>query len=408
MKQYMVDAYEREMNLLPIVIDIEMRGVRLDPEIEDIQAHWQDTFDKGDERLKEIGGPGAEPGKKSMFNALITKGLIDKSKLQYTAKGNARFGREFLELYVDNEELKTILRTRSKLQKALGTYINPWAESARLYNGRFYPYFSQTRNDTGSGTRTGRFSSDLQQIPRVTDEGLPNLRSLIQPEVGHALIKRDFNGQELRVAAHYAEGNILQAYIDDPKLDVHQFVQDMIKDRAGIEVGRVEAKTMNFLKLYGGGALLLASKLNITEGKARAFYAAYDAAIPEFKQLMIDVEKQVRKGIKLRTWGGRTYDVEPSSNHREYYYKLGNVLIQGSSADMTKEAMIRYQNHPERQGEMILTVHDEIVVSCPKEAIKSEMAILKWAMDDIPGWDVPLRSEGKVGINFGEMHDYED
>jgi DNA polymerase-1 len=97
-----------------------------------------------------------------------------------------------------------------------------------------------------------------------------------------------------------------------------------------------------------------------------------------------------------------------NGRRREFYYKLGNVLIQGSSADLTKEAMNRYYYHPDRQGRIVLVVHDEIVVSCPKETYQKEMELLRWAMDDVEGWDVPLRSEGKIGTNFGDMTKYED
>ena len=219
-------------------------------------------------------------------------------------------------------------------------------------------------------------------------------------------------GQELRVTAHYAEGNILSAYQANPKLDVHTWVQKFILDATGISLNRVVTKTISFLKLYGGGPGKLAVMLNISDEEARQFFAAYDAALPEFKQLMKDIETVSRRGQKIRTWGGRLYDVEPAihvnGRRKEFYYKLGNILIQGSSADMTKEAMVRYHNHPERTGRIMLVVHDEIVCSCPEDKLDHELKVLKESMDDILGWDVPLRSEGKYGPNFGEMQAYDD
>ena len=85
-----------------------------------------------------------------------------------------------------------------------------------------------------------------------------------------------------------------------------------------------------------------------------------------------------------------------------------NLLIQGSSADMTKEAMIRYYNHPDRKGDIAVQVHDEIVLEVLDEYIDNDMAILKWAMDDIPGWDVPLMSDGEVGKNLYDMEKYDE
>jgi DNA polymerase I-like protein with 3'-5' exonuclease and polymerase domains len=154
-------------------------------------------------------------------------------------------------------------------------------------------------------------------------------------------------------------------------------------------------------------------QINCTLDEAKGFFSAYDKALPEFKQLSIDVEKSVRSGVKIRTWGGRLYDVEPpfilpNGKVLEKYYKLSNTLIQGSSADMTKAAMIRYDAHPERKGNLILQVHDELVASVKHEHLHTEMAILRWAMEEQPNWDVPIRSSGEWGHNYGEMKKYED
>ena len=414
MRRNMHDAYRTEMSLMPILSEMEYVGVRVHPGILNIQKYWQSKFDDGEAFLKLV-CDGVKPGTKAWFNAARRKGLINEAKIQYTEKGNPRYGREFLPSLIDDEELRSVLSTRSKLQKALGTYVNVYAESFVKYEGRFHPYFSQTRDYDERGTTTGRMSSNLQQLPRVADKSHdpPNLRSLIWPDANQALIKRDFSGQELRVAAEYAKGSILAEYIKNPKLDVHLMVADLIYQLTGVKLDRSMTKTMNFLKLYGGGAKLLAEKMHIDVDSAKQFFKYYDIAFPEFKTLMDNIESQVKSGTLLRTWGGRLYDVEATSLSKfgkltDNYYKLGNLLIQGSSADMTTEACIRYYRHPERKGRLMLVVHDELVVTVAEQHVKSEMEILKWAMDEIPGWGVPLSSDGKIGPNFGEMVTYED
>jgi DNA polymerase-1 len=228
------------------------------------------------------------------------------------------------------------------------------------------------------------------------------------PSPGKIFIRRDFSGQELRVAAHYAEGAILKKYQDEPKTDIHAFVSAIIKEKTGLEVSRFFVKIINFLKLYGGGPDAMSRKHNVSLETARAFFRAYDEALPEFKQLMKDIEKLSKSGKKIRTWGGRSYDVEEAKDGRQFYYKLGNVLIQGSSADITKEAMVRYWYNPGRKGDLLMTVHDELVVECDPTDVKTEMAILKWAMDEIPGLDCPLVSDGSTGYNFSDLEDYID
>lgn len=418
------DAYDREMKLIPIVISLERKGISLSDRIHAAHTKEASRLSMIDLQLSAYGN-GEKPGSKAMFNVLRKKGLIDESKIQYTDKGNPRYGKEFLSDMISDPELVKILSLRAKLVKFVGTYLRPFSESASKYEGKFYPYYNQTRSDNDYGTKTGRFSSNIQQLPKssgtnftiyaeedFTIAEMEPIRSYIIPSsTNKVLVKRDFSGQELRVTAHYAEGSILQAYIDNPRMDVHEFVDNLIQEKTGHHLTRTPVKMINFLKLYGGGPTKLAERLTIPIATAKQFFAAYDESLPEFKQLMKDIEKLARSGKKIRTWGGRSYDVEQAKwmekgnggYYQEFYYKLGNVLIQGSSADMTKEAMIRYYYHPERKGEIVLVVHDEIVIEVDKEHMLTEMNILKWAMDDMPGWDVPLCSDGLFGENFGNM-----
>jgi DNA polymerase-1 len=411
------DAFWREMRLLPIVIELEQNGITLSDNINEEYIKLNNLFELQNLQLSAYGN-GAKPGSKAMFNTLRKKGLIDESKLTYTAKGNPKYGKEVLDSICVDTNLLAILRLRGKLQKLVGTYLKPFSESAITYNNKFYPYYNQTRSENDYGTRTGRFSSNIQQLPKYSgantelfamDYGdLPDIRQFIIAKPGNILIKRDFASQEMRVVAHYAEGPILTAYNNNPSMDVHKFVHDMIKDVTGLDLHRTPVKCISFLKLYGGGPSKLADMLNLPLETCKTFFDAYDEALPQFKQLMKDIEKLARSGKKIRTWGGRSYDVEASKDGRQFYYKLGNVLIQGSSADMTKEAMIRYHNHPDRKGTIFMQIHDEIVLEVNEAYADNDMAILRWAMDDIPGWDIPLRSDGAIGYNFGDMEAYSD
>jgi DNA polymerase I-like protein with 3'-5' exonuclease and polymerase domains len=86
---------------------------------------------------------------------------------------------------------------------------------------------------------------------------------------------------------------------------------------------------------------------------------------------------------------------------RSYDYKMVNYLIQGSSADISKEAVIRY-HRAKKHGRIILMVHDEICVSVPKQHWKTEMEILKSCMEGIE-LDAKLVSDGDVGFNWHDM-----
>lgn len=416
--QTITDAFNREMALLPIVIDMERSGVHVADNVHSELDRLNKLMSIQDMVLHAYSG-GQKPGSKVMFEAFRKKGFIDESKMRYTPTGRPSYKKDYLEDLINDKELSDTLILRSKLQKLISTYIRPFSESANRYKSKFYPYYNQTRGDNDLGTRTGRFSSNIQQLPKTKDAGksftgevtvndLPFVREFIESAPGKILIKRDFSGQEIRVLAHYAEGKLLQAYIENPSLDPHAYVHSMILERSGRNLGRTPTKVINFLKIYGGGPTNLAGLLGLSLEQAKEFFIAYDEAFPEPKQLIRDVEKLARSGKLIRTWGGRSYDVEILPDGRKMYYKLVNVLIQGSSADMTKEAMIRFYNHPDRFGSIFMQVHDEIVVETDEEHKDSDMSILKWAMDEIEGWDVPLRSDGASGYSFGKMDKYDD
>lgn len=99
------------------------------------------------------------------------------------------------------------------------------------------------------------------------------------------------------------------------------------------------------------------------------------------------------------------YYAEPprivGNDFRSFEYRLLNYLIQGSAADVCKEALIRYDRAREH-GRMLVTVHDEINISVPVAHLGSESAVLKAAMESVE-FDVPMLTEGKSGPSWGEI-----
>jgi DNA polymerase I-like protein with 3'-5' exonuclease and polymerase domains len=157
--------------------------------------------------------------------------------------------------------------------------------------------------------------------------------------------------------------------------------------------------------LYGVGNNHLAELLGCTQARAFAIKYSYFRAYPGVQELIRDIKRRAREGKPIRTWGGREYFVEPSKvikgQVRSFDYKLLNYLIQGSSADLTKDALIAYH---EQRGEshVLAAVHDEFLISCPASDVEVCMAALREIM--ARDWlDVPMRSTGKVGPRWSEM-----
>jgi DNA polymerase I-like protein with 3'-5' exonuclease and polymerase domains len=230
------------------------------------------------------------------------------------------------------------------------------------------------------------------------------MRQFLLPEEGHVWLKRDFSGQELRWAAHFEEGPLLEAYLADPSMDPHQLTKERIKSMLGLDFPRKHVKITGFQIIYGGGVPAISSQVGCSQSEAAEFKAAYFTAMPGIKELSQDTNRRGRSGLPITTWGGREYYREISAKFptRDFSYKLLNYLIQGSAADQTKQAIIDWNATRFPGSKFMATVHDEINISAPIDEWKDHMAHLNETMNT-PRGDCPFLSEGFVGDNWHDI-----
>jgi DNA polymerase-1 len=193
---------------------------------------------------------------------------------------------------------------------------------------------------------------------------------------------------------------------------VHDLAAKLINDNFGIPVTRDDTKTLGFGLLYGMGLGALAERLNVDVNTAKKIKGAYLGIFPELKELQDGLKQYAAENRPLTTWGGRQYYCEEAkwsdkyNRMQTYEYKLLDYLIQGSSADCTKEAIIRYDT-ARNKGRVLLSVHDEINLSVPKKYVKSEMQLLREVMASVE-FDVPMLSDGATGLNWGSLTKFEE
>jgi DNA polymerase-1 len=431
----MLPAYDRERELLPILLANERIGVRVDTELmrRDL-CMYEQSMSVVDAWIRErLGVPDlVVTSTKDVAAALdasgvVTDWVITKSGKKSTAKDNMT-----PDMFND-KRVAQVLGYRSRLSTCLSTFIRPWLLTAEASGGIIYTNWNQVRQpkdgDSTKGTRTGRMSSNpnFQNIPKdlsakpdgyehpdfLSVPELPLIRKYVLPDDDNSLfIHRDYSQQELRILAHYEDGAFLKLYQDDPAMDVHQFVQEEILRITGVEYPRPYVKQVNFGIIYGMGKKALAKKINDTEIVAADIKAAQQKVLPGVKALVNLINKRGKNGLNITTWGGRHYFCEPPVTIKKtgavitFEYKLLNYLIQGSAADITKQALINY-DQMKVHGRFLITVHDEINISCPKEHAVTEMEILRKAMQMVK-LDVILLSDGKMGTNWGTLKKYED
>jgi DNA polymerase-1 len=407
-------AYIRECSLLPMLLDNSRQGVPLDRKRLAADTSDYEKILTGVDRTlhRALGQINIDSGEE-LADALER---IYRVELPKTPTGKRSTAKQALLDALPNVPVKGWLLYRSALEKTLSTYMRPWLE----HGTALHCNWNQIKTDE-AGARTGRLSSspNLQNITSPETYAtlaaamklcgikgkwlLPNLRSYIVAPKGWRLFSLDYSQQELRMLAHFEDGVLAKAYRDDPALDLHKFVAGLAK------IERRHAKTINFAKIYGAGRAKLAQQLGLPQAESDAIVNAYENALPSVKGLQREVQTIARNGEFVTTLGGRRYFSPPAEivdgRLRDFNYKTLNYLIQGSSADQTKEAMVCWHGDIAGRSDVrfLLSEHDELVGMAPVKTVKREAAKLQHMMVEAFTLDVPVHVDIKYGLNYGEM-----
>lgn len=411
-------AYDRERRLMPILLEMERTGIQLDmlSLVRDVDL-YQTAMVKVDEYLtSRLGEINFDSGSQ-LSERLVELNLVDTALLPRTATGKLSTARTALDRAITDRDLMAVLAYRGALGTLLSTFMEPWMEQGRQTGGTLHTTWHSVKSSLG--TRTGRLSStpNFQNIPNpFRVEGLPielpelpKARKYLVAGDGRILIDRDYSQQELRILAHFEAGAMLDAYQQDPWLDFHSRTQLELANNGHI-FERKAVKTTNFGLIYGMGVGKLAESNGSTVEEAKALKDAILRLYPGLRDMYSEMRRRATRGLPIRTWGGRVYHCEPpkeiSGRKVTFDYKMVNVLIQGSAADCSKEALIRYHDIKASDADILLSVHDQMTVAAPARRAVSEMNRLKKAMESVE-FDLPILSEGKVGGNWADLETYD-
>ncbi len=413
----MQGAYDRERRLMPILYESSRKGIRVNREkLNDDFKRYSAELLRADDVLRgRLGTPNLDFGKRGdLAEALEASGYVTEWALTKTGRKST----SKKTLRINDPTVESLVKYRGALNTCLSTFMGPWLELS-YEDGRLHTSWNQVRTveRDSAGTQTGRLSSahpNFQNVPTEFDlvipEGflaLPLMRVYLLPEVGHVWLKRDFSSQEVRILAHFEDGQLLRSYVSDPNFDPHQANRERALEVTGVDYARKYIKITGFSLIYGAGVPGVMRQTGIEEYEvAQSLRNAVLNAMPDVKQLIREVQNAGRRGEAIRTWGGREYFVEPpkiiDGRMRSFEYKLLNYLVQGSAADQTKQSIIDWDDTRSWETTFLATVHDEINTSAPKEEAPQHMAVLKAAMDK-DRFDVPFKSEGFMGPNWEEI-----
>jgi len=426
-KEDLWSVVDLELDVLPVLIDMTWKGVRIDM---NRVERTRDFLLKEEKamlaKIKHITGMNVEVwAAQSLAKAFDTVGI----SYPKTEKGAPSFTKSFLSEH--NHELpKMILRTRD-LNKTHGTFISTIMKHTAK-DGRIHSHINQIRSDDG-GTVSGRISMNnpnLQQIPARDPELGPMIRSLFLPEEGEEWASIDFSQQEPRILVHYAHAygksqghdmkgvqEFVDGYKNNPDMDFHTMVADMAK------IPRKQAKTINLGMMYGMGVNKLSDQLDIPVDDAKKLVGQYHERVPFVKMLMHGVMNKLNarqssgsirsilgRKCRFELWEPDTFAMNKALPYKEalnehgpttrlkraYTYKALNRLIQASAADMTKKAMVDIH----KMGIIpLIQIHDEIAVSVSS---REQVNAIVHAMENAVKLGVPSKVDVEIGPSWGE------
>lgn len=283
--------------------------------------------------------------------------------------------------------------------KVLGTYImgylgNPEEKDkpCRVFDGRVYPDLVQYAAATG---RTGCRAPNIQNIPAPRTDLGTMIRELFAAPPGYLLVGADYGQVELVILADLAfketgkKGALWRGFHDG--VDPHTMTAAMVLHKDPADVTKNErqrfGKSLNFAVVYGAGAAKVGSMAGVSTKEAKELLATYDQQFPEVKALRT---KTLREARRLRpphstTIMGRKRRL-PTLNSsddglRMYAERQAfNSRVQGSSADITKLAMVRYDRMKKDSWTLLMSVHDEIVTLAPEDEAEEARDVLVEAM----------------------------
>ena len=277
-------------------------------------------------------------------------------------------------------------------------------------DGRIHTNFQMTV------TATGRLSStepNLQNIPVRRELGA-QIRNMFVASPGKVLVDADYSQIELRLLAHIANDETMIAAFRSGE-DIHAVTASQVFGVPLAEVTplqRSHAKAVNFGIVYGISAFSLAQDIGVFQSEAKAYMDSYFAKYHGVRAYMTRVVEQAKADGYVTTLFGRRRDLpelkSSNFNLRSFGERVAlNMPIQGTAADIIKAAMVRVDARMRAehlQARLLLQVHDELIVECPKEEAETVKAILIEEMEHVVDYRVPLLVDAKTGASWAEAH----
>ncbi len=405
-KVYLVFT-ELDLPLMPILYKMEKKGMLIDRKyFAELKTEYTREVRAREQELWKLAG------REFNINSPVQLAEVLFVDLRLPTKGIKKTQRGYstgvkeLEKLMGQHEIVPKIKEYREATKLLTTYIVPMADLADA-EGRIHTTFTQ------NVTATGRLSSkepNLQNIPVRTEEGKRIRTGFVAPK-GRKLVSADYSQFELRLAAVLAGDQKLIADFN-AGIDIHT---KTAAEAFGVPFEKVTkeqrraAKVINFGILYGMSVNGLATAAKMSFFEAKQFIENYFKLRAPIKEYLEKILKQAREEGYVETYFGRRRPC-PDVKSTNFVIRQAaeraamNMPIQGTEADLMKRAMIAVDRKLPEGAELVMQVHDSLIVECDAALAPKVAEILRQEMESVaPELKIKLAVEITIGDNWGEL-----
>lgn len=406
--------YEIECPLVPVLVEMEAEGIRVDPEtLADIGGSLGKTIEKLQRDVFEAAGTEFNLNSpKQVGEILFDKmHLVDKPKK--TKTGQYKTDEQTLVALASSHQIVRDLLSYREAAKLKSTYVDALPEAIFPGTGRIHTTFHQLMTATG---RLASNNPNLQNIPIRSDQGREIRRAFVPRDDNYVLLAADYSQIELRVMASLCEDKaMIEAFQENQ--DIHTTTAARVFGVENDDVTsdmRRTAKMVNFGIIYGISAFGLSQRLNgeVSRTEASEIIEEYFRQYPGVKAFQEGTIEQAKTDGYVETLTGRRRYLRDIDSRNGTVRAAAertaiNTPIQGTAADMIKIAMVRVAEllrDGSYQTKMLLQVHDELVFDLHRDEQDELIPKIESAMKEALPLSVPIIVESGTGANWLEAH----
>lgn len=399
-RENLVSTAKLEFDAVPAIAEMEMYGVKIDEDKwREILKETRVSRDCKLAEIRDILEPLVE--QPDMFGYVPVNTNSPKQMVDYFNKLRIDIADTSEETLKNIEHpLAGMLLEYREYEKILTSYGEELLAKANPITGRIHPHYQQL------GASSGRFSCSKPNLQQIPADNI--YRNCFISRAGFLISTADYSQQELRIAASASKDPVFMDMFFQ-KMEVHSRTAEFIHGIPWQEINKARkdenhpkhkeykkmrnvAKSVSFLSLYGGQAFGLSRRLGISDREAQKVLDSFFAPIPKLKAFMDKVANQAVLNKYVENLGGRKrYFTLPQPSDPEFNKMKGRIqrisvnhIIQSSAADMMKKALAEFHKiyRDNKNVNLMLTVHDEIVTEHPEEDTEEVTANLHKVMDD--------------------------